>query len=34
MEAPGLVAKGPVTLEVLARNSGNFHLQPAGIITI
>ncbi len=31
---PGFTARGPVTFDLLARNLGNVHLRPAGVITI
>ena len=31
---PSLAARGPVTFDLLARNLGNVHLRPAGIVTV
>ena len=34
LSAPALAAKGPITLDVLVRNTGNVHIRPAGVITV
>ena len=31
---PGFAARGPVTFDLLARNWGNVHLRPAGVVTV